>query len=346
MYEESTSAVTTALTNSSKDVFNAATIQSILSLTTKTGDAKVRIDELVADANGNVNVSAGAEVVMIKSSDSAKTTITAPKDAPVIIFQGKGGVIATINDGATVVDKAAGIVERVVVGTAGADRIVIADGKNSQVIIGQGDTVVAGAGADTIVAGAGNSTVQGGTGYAIVKLGGDEDDYNVSVVGGHAVVKNLSSGNTTDISKIQFVQLDNGDALIFAKNAAEAAVAQLYEATFGRAADANGLDYWFDLANAGVSLDTIADGFVASNEYKAMASVNDLQFINNVYSNTFGHAASVEDAVRWTMELAAGKVDRADVLASVTALAAQHLDGHGSGEATIVGSITIIGTII
>ena len=148
MYEESTSAVTTALTNSSKDVFNASTIQSILSLTTKTGDAKVRIDELVADANGNVNVSAGAEVVMIKSSDSAKTTITAPKDAPVIIFQGKGGVIATINDGATVVDKAAGIVERVVVGTTAADRIVIADGKNSQVTIGHGDTVVAGAGAD------------------------------------------------------------------------------------------------------------------------------------------------------------------------------------------------------
>jgi hypothetical protein len=346
MYEESTSTVTTALTTSSAVVFNDSTISTILSLTTETGDTTVRFDDATPDANGNVTVAAGAEVVFIKSSDTVVTTVTAPVNAPVVIFQGQGGVIATLNDGATTVDSAAGVVDRVVVGTTAADKIVVADGKNSLITIGEGDTVVAGAGADTIVAGSGDTTVQGGTGHAIVKLGGAEADYTVTVVGGRAVVANASSGNTTDITKIQFVQLDNGDALIFAKDKTEAAVTSLYEATFGRTADANGLKYWFDLAKAGTSLDSIANGFVGSAEYAALGTQTDSSFVSNLYLNTFGRAADTSGLAYWTDLLATGKVDRADVLESFTSVAANNLGGDSTGEATIVGSIHIISTII
>ena len=103
MYSEDTGAVTTALRNSSADVFSDETITKILSLTTGTGDTTVNFSQAAPDADGNVTVAAGAEVVLIGSSDSQQTTIKPPVNAPVVIFQGRGGVIATFNDGPTTV---------------------------------------------------------------------------------------------------------------------------------------------------------------------------------------------------------------------------------------------------
>lgn len=343
MYEETPAAVEDALQGSSTAVFTDATIDIILDLTTGTGDTAVRIDQLVPDANGNVTVAAGAEIVMIKTSDTVQTTITPPLNAPVIIFQGAGGVIATINDGVDTVVSAAGVVDRVVVGTAGADRIVIADAENSLVTIGQGDTVVAGAGSDTIVAGTGNATVAGGTGHAIVQMTGAPANYTVAVgASGHAVVTNTSSGVTTDITKIQFVQLGSGEALVFARNSIEAAVTTLYETTFGRTADANGLDYWFDLARAGHSLSAIAAGFTGSAEYASMAATTNDQFVQQMYTNAFGRTADAGGLAFWSNALNSGGLTRAALVATFSEQVSHIIDHTSTTETTIVGNITIV----
>ncbi|MCC6071290.1 DUF4214 domain-containing protein [Massilia sp. GCM10020059] len=277
---------------------------------------------------------------MIQSNPMGVTTLNAPSAAPVVIFQG-GGVNATFANGQGTAN--AGVVERVVVGTAAADKIIIADNVNTQVIVGDGDTVVGGAGADTIVAGVGDTTVQGGTGYTIVSLTGSDADYTVTTTaGGQAVI--TGANGTTTLDGVQFVQLSGGDALVIASNAQEAAVAALYEATFGRAADANGLDFWFDRANAGTSLDAIAEGFLGSAEYKALGSVTDAAFVNNVYVNTFGKAASAAELALWTTKLASGVADRADVLTDVTNRVAADLADNT--EVEFIGSVTIITTII
>ena len=338
MYEESSGAVVTALQGSSAEVFNAATIASILSLTTGSGDTSVGIEQVVT-AGGAVTVSAGTEVAMIQGNPNGVTTFTAPANAPVVIFQG-GGVNADFVGGVGVAGY--GVVERVVIGSAGADRIVISDDVNTQITIGDGDTVVGGAGTDTVIAGSGDTTVVGGTGYTIVQLDGGDDDYSVAVVGGNVVVSGSNSATTLD--GVQYVQLNGGDALVIASNTKEAAVATLYEATFGRAADAHGLDYWFDLANAGVSLDVIADGFINSAEYKAQGTVSDAAFVNSVYVNTFGKAADAAQLAAWTAQLAAGTADRSDVLSSVTSVVASDLADNT--EITFVGSVTIVTTII
>jgi hypothetical protein len=346
MYEETKTNVTTALQSSSTAVFTDDTIAKILALTTKTGDTTVRFDTVTPDANGNVTVAAGAEVVYIASSDTLKTTVTPPVNAPVVIFQGKGGVIASLNDGATTVKSAAGVVDRIVIGTAGADKIVIADGKNTQVNIGDKDTVTAGAGEDTIIAGNGNSTVQGGTGHAIVKLGGKEADYKVTVNNGHAVVTNASTASSVDISKIQFVQLDNGKALVFANDSTQAAVTTLYQTTFGHTADANGLKYWFDLAAKGATLAQIADGFANSAEYKALATTTNSDFVNGLYQHTFGRAADAGGLAYWTAALTTGGATRAQLAASFADIASHNIDGTVHTEAVVVGSVTIVHNII
>jgi hypothetical protein len=346
MYESDTSTVTTALQSSSTAVFTDDTISKILALTT-VDNATVRFDTVTPDASGVVTVASGAEVVLISSSDTTQTTLTPPSNAPVVIFQGKGGVITTLNDGpSTVPAHAAGITDRVVVGSSGNDSIVISDNKNTLLTLGTGNsTVIAGAGSDTVVAGLGNSTIAGGTGHAIVDMAGNASDYTVSVSGGHAVVTQNDSGLVTDISKIQFVQLDDGESLVFAKDSTQAAVSTLYSAAFGRDADGGGIKFYFDAANQGVSLKQIAEFFLSSPEYQAMAAQTDAQFISNLYQNTFARAGDADGVAFWTNALANG-LSRADLLMNFVSVAAHNLDGVLHTEATVVGTVTIVHNIV
>lgn len=342
MYESTTSTVTDALTSSSPTIFNESTIERILSLTANSSN-NVSVEQATV-IGGEVTVAAGTGIAFINSSDTQQTTFNAPVNVPVVVFQGKGGVNVTINDGPSTVQGAYGEADRIVIHSAGADNFVIADGKNTQVTIGEGDTVTGGAGIDTVVAGTGDSTVVGGSGYTIVQLAGNDSDYEVTVVDGHAVVTNTATGITTDISNTQFVQLDDGDALVFAKDSLEAAVASLYETTFGRAADASGLKFWFDRANEGITLEQIADAFTQVAEFEDIAEVSDEAFIESVYQQTFGRAADETGLDFWLTQLDAG-TDRGDVLEAFVTLAAGNLDG-GEGEATIIGSVVFVPGIV
>ncbi len=348
MYSEDISTVTDALKNSSTEVFSDETISRILQLTTSTNDSRVTFTDSTPDSNGNVTVAAGAEVVLVNSSDSVQTTITPPVNAPVVIFQGKGGVIATFNDGLATVASGDGIPDRVVVGSAGNDHIVISDSLDTQITLGTGNsTVVTGGGNDTVFAGLGNSTITGGSSdAAVVRLGGSASNYTITTQNGHAVVTHNSSNITTDITRIQYVQLDNGNALVFAKDSVEAAVSILYHTAFGRDADAGGLNFWFDVARAGGTLKQISDGFVRSAEYRPLSSLSDHDFVNGLYNNTFNRDGEDLGIQYWVDALAHGST-RADLICSFSQIAAQTIDGTAQHvEAQIVGSVTIVQGII
>lgn len=344
MYESTTSVVTDALTSSSPTIFNESTIARILALTTSETSGNVAVEQVMV-TGGEATVAAGTGIAFINSSATEQTTLNAPQNVPVVVFEGLGGVNATFNDGETTVVGGFGNVERVVVHSAGADNFVIADGKNTQITIGANDTVMAGSGNDTVVAGLGNSTVIGGTGQTIVQLGGNDSDYTVSVVDGRAVVTNSGNGVITDISKVQFVQLDDGDALVFAKDSLEAAVASLYETTFGRAADASGLQFWFDRANEGISLTEIADAFTQVAEFEDIAQVSDEAFIESVYQQTFGRAADETGLEFWMTQFDNG-TDRGDMLEAFANLSASNLVDGGDGEITIIGNVYFVPGVI
>lgn len=346
MYEETQDTATTALESASSVVFTADTIAEIIALATTTTDTQVTFDSVVPDASGNVTVAAGAEVVYVVTSDTAPTNVVLQQDMPVVVFQGAGGVIAEINDGtAANATNYNATPERVIVGSAGADNIVIADGRDTKVIIGGGDSVVAGSGETTIVAGAGNCTITGGTGNAIVQMTGSAADYTVTVVDGRAVVTNNTDGGAADISNIQFVQLDGGEALIFANDANQTAIATLYETIFGRTAEGDGLNYWFDFAANGATLNEIANRFMDSPEANAQ-NITDAEFVNNLYTNTFSRAGDAGGIAYWNDLLASGAISRADCAASFSYVAGQNVAGTMDTEASIVGNVTIITNII
>lgn len=359
MYESPTTQTTDALKAASPTIFNDTTINQILALTTK-DNATTAFDTATPDANGNVTVAAGTEVVFVASSDTAQTTVIAPANAPVVIFQGQGGVNATFGTTGGTPGANTGTPDRIVVGSSGNDKIVISDSLNSKVILGTGNsTVQAGAGHDTIEAGLGNSTITGGEGnHTIVKLTGGSADYVVTVVDGHAVVSHVApaagpsqgataaAGSvTTDLSHVQYVQLDNNEALIIANDTNEAAIASLYHTAFGRDADVAGLQFWFDLAKAGSSLKDIAVGFTNSAEFKAVEAQPEDQFVEALYHNTFGRAAEDGAVEFWVDQLAHGAT-RAQLITTFADIAAQNIAGSIETEAVVVGSVTVVHGIV
>lgn len=346
MYDNDTSTVTNALRGANPTVFSDSTIGDILKLTTKVGDTTVSFETARPDASGNVTVPSGAEVVLVAPSDTTQT-IVPPKNAPVVIFQGKGGVVTTLNDGVTVPGSDQTKVDRVVVGSAGNDKIIVQDARNTKVILGTGDsTVTTGLGVDTVQAGLGNSTIIGGSGdYAVVKLGGSATNYTVSVNNGHAVLTDKTTSKVTDITKIQYVQLDNGKAMVFAKDSVEAAVTTLYQTALGRDADAGGLDFWFDVGRAGVSLKQIADAFTRSPEFAKFAALSDQQFVQGLYQNTFGRTGEAAGVNFWTDALSHGST-RADLIVQFAQIAAANISGQVQTEAQVIGSVKIVSGII
>lgn len=360
MYDSNTSTVTAALTISNPAVFTSETVNQILELTTTAGtDTVVKFEQVVAPADGVVTVPAGTDVVIIASSDTVQTTITPPKNAPVLIFEGKGGVNVTLNDGVTAgaAGDAQGATsegtERVVIGSSGNDNFVISDAKDTLLTLGSGNsTVVTGKGIDTVVAGMGNATITGGNSdYSVVKLNALASLFSVTATNGHAVVKNIASGQVTDITKIQYVEVNGDDALIFANNNVEASIATLYETAFGRTADAAGLDHWFDLAKSGATLKQIADSLVTSAEFAPRAAMTDTAFINSLYQSTFGRAGEEAGINYWLGAMHNQGATRADLVRSFamvhTLNVAKDEQALASDlEATLVGNVTIVTGII
>ena len=340
------------------EVFTPQVLNDILELTTGPGDTTISFQNTAPDASGNVTVAAGTEVAYVTVPDGVDpTTLTLPPGVKVVIFQGSGGVSVVFNDTpvAPTTDQQAdafwpipntSVADRVVVVSAGRDKIVIGDSKNSLITgVGEGDTIVAGGGHDTIVAGTGHSTISGSTGHAVVKLSGHESDYVVVVNNGHAHVSNVVTHNTfVDISKIQYVQLDSSQALVFANNTNEAAVATMYQTVFGHSGSAAGIEASFAKLHAGSTLTQLADEFLKSAEYAALPVQNDETFINTLYLRTFGHYGDKPGIDTWVTSLQTHS--RAEVVAAFDQIAASNLDGTMHTYEDIVGSVTIVHNIV
>jgi len=359
MYDSDTTTVISTLQGSSAAVFSDKTIANILALTTTADDSIIKIDNSPTIApNGQVTFTSGTELGFVEVTDDG-TALIIDGGTSTIILGGTGSAnvqlgaptdtVVSGNTGASAAPAAAsaeGVTDRVVIHSAGADKFTVNDGKNNLIVVGGDDTVIAGSGYDTVVAAEGHSTIVGGSkGQTVVEAAGNEDDYVVTVVDGRAVAVNNTNGIGIDVSKVQYVQVDDGNALIFAENVNEASVATLYETIFGRAADASGLQFWFDKIDAGTGLTEIAKAFMGSAEYLAQEQIDNTAFLESMYQNTFGRAGE-EAGITWWLDAMERGVTRADVANVFASTAAYNLDGTLNNEANIVGSITIVDGIV
>lgn len=97
-------------------------------------------------------------------------------------------------------------------------------------------------------------------------------------------------------------------------------VTLLYQAAFGRAPDAAGLSWNADLLRAGTSIDSLADAFLASAEFKAHggANLSDEAYVTELYENALGRAPDAAGYAGWLSALKSGALDRGDLMVAFT----------------------------
>lgn len=87
-------------------------------------------------------------------------------------------------------------------------------------------------------------------------------------------------------------------------------VTKLYVATFNRAPDAAGLDYW--VYSSGLTLEQIAQSFFDQSETQSAypGGTSNSTFVNTIYNNLFNRDAEPAGLQYWVGELDAGRVSR------------------------------------
>ena len=93
-------------------------------------------------------------------------------------------------------------------------------------------------------------------------------------------------------------------------------IVQLYVATFNRAPDDAGLNYW---VASGLSIEEIAQSFFDQPETQAKypAGMSDAQFINAIYLNMFNRPADPDGLAYWANELATESITKGNMILAI-----------------------------
>ena len=155
-----------------------------------------------------------------------------------------------------------------------------------------GDTLSGSNSSDIFISSDGNDKFTGNGGVDIAKMHGISSNYSITTANGITTVKDNSMADGIDtlinISRIQFT--DKTVALDINGNAGQAY--RVYQAAFDRKPDNGGLKYWIDVMDKGESLETVASGFLVSQEFKNLYGANPTteQFVTKLYNNVLHRA--------------------------------------------------------
>lgn len=155
----------------------------------------------------------------------------------------------------------------------------------------------------------------------ILNFVGQLGQYQVSGNTAQAVVVDHVTGREaiqllTDYQRLHFIDLNVGLDSAFGENAGMAY--RLYKAAFDRTPDLGGVGYWIYRIDNGLSLNSVAQEFINSGEFRAMYGSNptDAQFVTLLYEHVMHRSAEGEGFNFWVNALSPqGGWSRAGVLA-------------------------------
>jgi hypothetical protein len=196
---------------------------------------------------------------------------------------------------------------KVVYGSAGADSTET----------GQGEFLYMGAGNDTVRYLGAGATVDGGDGLDTFVAHGV---MNVTRNADGSLWVSRFTGYSTALVNVERVVLSTGEAgdeaLAFDANGAAGQAYRLYAAAFDRVPDEYGLGFWINRLDLGVSLDTVANAFVASAEFKSLygAAPGNADLVASFYANVLHRTPDATGQAFWTGLLDRHVLSVADVL--------------------------------
>jgi hypothetical protein len=143
----------------------------------------------------------------------------------------------------------------------------------------------------------GDNHWRGNAAFDTAILDGKIGDYQLT---GNREYMTAKSATTTvtmeNVERILFTE--SHDALLLAVEGNAGKAYRLYQAAFDRAPDKAGLGFWIHHQEAGMSLHTMAEGFMAAPEFTQRygANLSNAQFVDSLYHNVLhrdGEAAGV-----------------------------------------------------
>lgn len=176
-----------------------------------------------------------------------------------------------------------------------------------------GGRVIGGAANETIHGGKGADRVDGGAGLDKMVFTGKRADYGVTrTADGFSV----SGGGVTDtLSNVERLVFSDGAVALDADGIGGQAY-RVYQAAFARTPDLGGLGYWMNAMDAGTALKTVAEGFVASQEFKDKygAAPSNLELVSRFYQNVLQRPGEKAGIEWWTGLLDSKTLTVAEVL--------------------------------
>ncbi|WP_175528463.1 DUF4214 domain-containing protein [Devosia crocina] len=193
-----------------------------------------------------------------------------------------------------------------------------------KVSTGGNDVLVGGNGNDLFVPGLGHNEVRGGGGTDTVVLDFNRDALTITAsVDG--VMNIVYAGGSVKMSGVEILALRDGIFALDGSVPASAAdggfgddVALLYQAGFGRSADAPGLAYWTDKVHSQADLREVALSFLDSDEFEHRFGTSDnmaaADYVGVLYRNILDREGEAEGLNYWTQKLSSGSTNQADLL--------------------------------
>ena len=263
---------------------------------------------VAGDTNRGINSSGVGRDVFVRDMDTG-VTIRVSLNADGSQFTSSAFRTAKIaDDGSSVTFNAVDAIYKVsltginevgpitVVGTAGND--FLTGGAGDDTLQGQG-------GNDVLVDSAGNDTLDGGDGFDIAVFTNGLRGTTISTNGGNRVV---THGNETDtLTAVEEIHFADG-RMVYNPQDGIAQVVRLFNAALGREPDQAGLNFWATAIKNGVSLTSLADGFIGSPEFASRygSDLSNEAFVTAVYKNTLGRDPDAEGLNFWVSALTAG----------------------------------------
>ena len=223
---------------------------------------------------------------------------------------------------------ATAIIENAVGGSG--DDLLIGNAAANGLMGGAGnDRLQGGDGTDRLQGGDGNDVIDGGTGTNTAVYSGSSKNFKVELAAGDStftIQEKRGAGGSDTLSNIQRLEFSDQtlDASWFLKTASLPErqlleLTDLYIASFNRAPDAIGLNYWGSRLSDGMSLADIAKSFFSQPEGAAtyLLEQSSRALVEKIYGNVLGRAPDMAGLDYWSGELENGHIGRDNSLLAV-----------------------------
>lgn len=232
-------------------------------------------EDFVLKSSGTVTISGNGTASF--SVMLANDRLTEGPEIMTAVVGDSSGVLAT-SAGVVILDTS--VSYHLIVGTNGNDILIGTDDHDE--IRGLG-------GDDVLQGGPGNDVLYGGDGKDVAQYAGTFANYTIqksSSGDAWTVTDNIGLEGTDTLYSIETLRFaDFSVALDLAGTAGQAY--RIYQAAFNRAADPAGLGFWMDFLDKGGSVQQMAAGFIASQEFQSLygSAPTNSELLNSIYHN-------------------------------------------------------------